>query len=83
MNLLNDDGEKQSEIEVPLVEADTLDARLLRSRPQAVPERVREALVRTGHTLHEERLLVPVFLDDGRRAIVAVDRAQVIAGITY
>jgi hypothetical protein len=83
MNLLNNEGEKQSEIEVPLVEAETLDARLLRSRPQAVPERVREALVRTGHTLDEERLLVPVLLDDGRRAIVAVDHAQVSAGITY
>ncbi len=83
MNLLNDEGEKQSEIELPLVEADTFDARLLRSRPQAVPERVREALVQSGHTLEEERLLVPVYLQDGRCAIVAVDRAQVSTGITY
>jgi hypothetical protein len=83
MNLLNDEGEKQSEIELPLVEADQLDASLLRSRPRAVPDRIREALVRSGHTLDEERLLVPVLLDDGRRAIVAVDRAQVSAGITY
>jgi hypothetical protein len=48
-----------------------------------VPDRIREALVRSGHTLEEERLLVPVLLDDGRRAIVAVDLAEVSAGITY
>ena len=83
MNVLGTDGQKQSEIELPLIEAEAFDARLLRSKPTAVPERVREALVQSGHTLEEERLLVPVYLQDGRRAIVAVDRAQVSTGITY
>jgi hypothetical protein len=83
MNVLGADGQKQSEIELPLIEAETFDPSLLRSKPVAVPESVREALVQSGHTLEEERLLVPVYLQDGRRAIVAVDRAQVSTGITY
>jgi len=77
MSLVSNDGQPDREIKVPLVETDQLDLRWLESRPEAVPQSLVEALRKQGHQVDQRRLYVPVVLDDGRRAIVPLDQAEV------
>jgi hypothetical protein len=77
MSLLNGHGNVDRQIEIPVVEADRLDPHWLQTTPSAIPDQFVEALRRSGHTVEEQRLYVPIVLDDGRRAIVALDQARV------
>ncbi|MEX2138009.1 MAG: hypothetical protein WD894_02020 [Pirellulales bacterium] len=77
MALVDGQGNVERQIEVPVVEADGFDPRWLQMPPSVMPEHVVKALRRSGHTVDEQRLFVPVWLDDGRQAIVALDRAEV------
>jgi hypothetical protein len=77
MALVSNNGQPQREIEIPLVETDQFDPRWLESRPQAISQSVVEALQRHGHQVDQRRLYVPVELDDGRRAILPLDQAEV------
>jgi hypothetical protein len=77
MALVSNNGQQEREIEIPLVETDQFDPRWLESRPQAMPQSVVEALQRRGHQVDQRRLYVPVVLDDGRRAILPLDQAEV------
>lgn len=77
LSVLGENGTKQQDIEIPLVEADRLNAEWLEEGPQAVPPAVVEALRRAGHTVCQQRYYVPVILQDGRSAIVPIDEASV------
>jgi hypothetical protein len=77
MTLVDSRGDATRQIEVPLVETDQLDPNWLASQPSAMPEEEVEELRRLGYRVDQERFYVPVMLDDGRRAIVPLDRAEV------
>ncbi|MBN1394571.1 MAG: hypothetical protein JW959_06080 [Pirellulales bacterium] len=64
-------------LDLPAVERDKIDKNWLQNVPQAIPQRVREALARTGHDVKQRRELVPVSLDDGRKLIMPVDQVDV------
>lgn len=70
-------GKPGRAIELPALERDRLDERWLQGAPQAIPERVRAALARTGHEVQQRRELLPVPLDDGRQLVVPVDNVDV------
>jgi hypothetical protein len=84
MELVDDQGNVQRQFGVPIVEASQFPAGFLQRDPSAIPDEVVEALRQSGHTVQEQRLLVPVWLDDGRPAILPVDRAAVTyAGVQF
>jgi hypothetical protein len=84
MTLVDGRGDAQRQIEVPLVETDRLDPNWLASQPAAMPEDEVEELRRLGYRVDQQRFYVPVTLDDGRRAIVPLDRANIrYAGIQF
>jgi hypothetical protein len=64
-------------IDVPAVERDNVDGQWLRSLPPTIPDDVLQALARTGHQVEQQRELVPVPLNDGRRLVLPVDRVNV------
>ncbi len=70
-------GEPGPSFNLPVVERDNIDEQWLRSVPPAIPEKVRQALVRTGHEIQQRRGLVSAPLEDGRRLVVPVDRVEV------
>jgi hypothetical protein len=84
MALTDGRGNVERQVEVPVVEADQLDPSWLRARPSVLPDEVAESLRHSGHTVEEERLFLPVWLDDGRQAILPLDRAEVkFAGMQF
>jgi hypothetical protein len=84
MTVVNKNGDGEQQFEIPVVEADRLDAGWLASRPAAIPPQAVEELRRRGYRIDEQRLLVPVVLDDGRRAILPFDQAEITyAGMQF
>lgn len=64
-------------MDVPAVERNNIDEQWVRSVPAAIPDNVMQALHRTGHQVEQQRELVPVPLQDGRRLVMPVDRVNV------
>jgi hypothetical protein len=70
-------GDINRQFELPVVEANGFSPSWLAHRPAAVSPQAVEALEDQGFRVEQERLYVPVVLDDGRQAIVSFDRAAV------
>ena len=70
-------GKSGPSFNLPAVERDNIDEQWLRDVPPAIPEKVRQALVRTGHEIQQRRELVSAPLKDGRRLVVPVDQVEV------
>ncbi len=70
-------GQPGPSINLPAIERDRLDKDWMQSVPPAIPEKVREALARTGHEVQQRRELVPVQLKDGRQLVMPVDQVDV------
>jgi hypothetical protein len=84
MTLVDGRGDAQRQIEVPLVETDRFDPSWLASQPAAMLEDEVEELRRLGYRVDQQRFYVPVMLDDGRQAIVPLDRANIrYAGMQF
>jgi hypothetical protein len=64
-------------LKVPAIERNNIDQQWLSNLPPAIPEDVRQAFSRTGHQIEQHRELVPVSLQDGRRAVVPVDQVDI------
>ena len=77
MTLMDNRGDIERQLEIPVVEADSLDPRFFKRPPSAIPQNLVSALRRSGYTVEEQRLFVPVVLDDGRQAIIPLDQAEV------
>jgi hypothetical protein len=75
--VVDNQGEVERQLEIPLVEADGLNAGWLARRPAAMSPQQVETLESYGYRVDQERLYVPVVLEDGRQAIVSLDRAAV------
>jgi hypothetical protein len=84
MSLVDNRGDIERQLEIPVVETDSFDPRWLQGPPSAIPQKLADALRRNGHIVEEQRLFVPVRLDDGRQAIIPFDQAEVrFAGTSY
>jgi len=70
------DGEEQT-LYLPAIERPAIDEDWVQSLPKAVPDDVRQSLYRTGHQVSEQRELVPIMTNDGRRVVVPVDKVNV------
>jgi hypothetical protein len=68
---------RESSIDLPLVDAADVDPRWLNSPPTAVPRHVQTALERTGYRVQQQRQIVPIDLEDGRKVFVPVDQIEV------
>lgn len=77
MAVVDNQGDVERELEIPVVEADGLNAGWLTRRPAAMSPQQVETLENYGYRVDQERLYVPVILEDGRQAIVSLDRAAV------
>ncbi|MDX2035995.1 MAG: hypothetical protein SFX72_05040 [Isosphaeraceae bacterium] len=62
---------------IPLMAGATIDRDWLEGRGDAVPESIRVRLEREGYRVREQRSLMSLDLDDGRRAVVPVDNVRV------
>jgi hypothetical protein len=84
MAVVDHQGDVERQFELPVVEADQLSPGWLARRPAAVSQQAVEALEDSGFRVDQVRFYVPVVLDDGRAAIVSLDRATVkYGGIQY
>jgi hypothetical protein len=84
MTLVDNQGDIERQLEIPVVETDSLDPGWLGRPPSAIPHEIADALRRDGHIVEEQRLYVPVRLDDGRQAIIPLDQAEVrFVGASY
>jgi hypothetical protein len=84
MTVVDNQGGIERQLEIPVVETDTFDPRWLQRPPSAIPRELASALRRNGHSVEEQRLYVPVRLDDGRQAIIPLDQAEVrFVGASY
>jgi hypothetical protein len=84
MTLVDSRGDIERQLEIPVVETDSFDPRWLQRPPSAIPQKLADALRRNGHIVEEQRLFVPVRLEDGRQAIFPLDQAEVrFAGASY
>jgi hypothetical protein len=77
MAVVDNQGDVERELQIPVVEADGLNAGWLTRRPAAMSPQQVETLENYGYRVDQERLYVPVILEDGRQAIVSLDRAAV------
>ncbi len=76
VRLGSQDGGPQ-DLELPLVEGPDAE-QWVRNSPTGLPPEIVAHLERSGYHVQTQRRLVPVDLDDGRRAIVPVDEVQVV-----
>ena len=84
MTVVGGNGAGERQFEIPIVETDRLDNGWLAGQPAAIPPQAADELRRRGYRVDEQRLLVPVVLDDGRRAILPFDQAEVTyAGMQF
>jgi len=65
------------EIELPVVEGGAAGADFVQSPPAALPLDVQRVLERMGARVQQQRELVPLRMQDGRRLIVPVDKVEV------
>jgi hypothetical protein len=65
-----------STAEVPILAGPGLDPEWLMKQPMPVSDRERAVLERQGYALDQERRLVAMPLDDGRRVVVPVDQVR-------
>jgi hypothetical protein len=68
---------KMATIRLPAVERNTLDEQWLRSVPMAVSDEVLEALKQQGVEVRQQREILPMDMQDGRRLVVPMDRIEV------
>jgi hypothetical protein len=84
LTLVDSRGEEERQIEVPVVETDRLDPSWLAGQPSAISAEEIEQIRRLGYRVDQERFYVSVMLDDGRSAIVPLDRAKIRhAGVQF
>jgi hypothetical protein len=69
-------GDSQS-LNVPVVEGSNLDENWVENQGSALPPNVVRMLERMGHEVQQQRQLLPIQLDDGRRGLVPVDDVKV------
>jgi hypothetical protein len=70
-------GGRTASVTLPARVADHLDPSWLESLPSAVPEDVIIALRESGREVRQQRQLIPLPLQDGRRLVVPVDQVEV------
>lgn len=71
------DGQHAGTFELPACEQQRLDSRWPNSLPPALPSDVMESLERLGYRVRQQRELLPIEMQDGRRLIVPVEEVQV------
>ena len=64
-------------VEIPRVRDASFNQNLLDQEPDAMPPEVQQAFERSGHQVVQEREMVPVQMNDGRRLVVPVDHAEI------
>ncbi len=69
-------GTSGQAVNVPALESEQLDERWLQNLPPPIPEKVLQALNRTGHRVRQRRELVPLPLEDGRQLVLPVDHVE-------
>jgi hypothetical protein len=70
-------GQGGQEVRLPVVERDQVDHSFLYPDAQAFPAQLREALRRAGYEVRQRHHLMPVPVQDGRDAVLPVDRLDV------
>lgn len=65
-----------AQIQLPCRESERLDEQWLHSLPGAISPEVRRALERNGYQVRQQRQLVPLPLEDGRRLVVPIDQVE-------
>jgi hypothetical protein len=74
---LGDDSASGGEsIRLPAIERESIDEAWLESLPQAMPPDVLRALENSGHRVRQDRRLMPLTMNDGRRLVVPVDQIE-------
>ncbi|HWB00858.1 MAG TPA: hypothetical protein VG713_20340 [Pirellulales bacterium] len=68
---------RNSQVQVPVTENASPAPNWWLAGDQGLPSDIRRALERAGHQIRQQRELLPVQLDDGRRAVVPVDRVEI------
>ncbi len=56
---------------------DAFDQALLEQIPDAIPPELQQAFEQSGHRIVQQREIVPIQMNDGRRLLVPVDRIQI------
>jgi hypothetical protein len=75
--MADETGKTVESLPLPARVADHLDPQWLDSFPPAMPQEVIRALKASGHEVQQQRELVPLPLQDGRRLLVPVDQVEV------
>lgn len=65
------------ESQMPVADGQSMDDDWLRGQPATMPREIQQALERLGHRVRQQRQLVPIPLEDGRRVMVPVDQIDV------
>ncbi|HJT35002.1 MAG TPA: hypothetical protein VJ783_23440 [Pirellulales bacterium] len=63
--------------QMPVAEGQGVNEDWLSGQPTAMPREIEQALERLGHRVRQQRQLVPIPLEDGRRVMVPVDQIDV------
>jgi hypothetical protein len=70
-------GNNNGTVVIPAKPRDRLDDQWMQNLPSAMPEKVRQALERTGHRVQQQREVIPVQMNDGRVLFVPVEQMDI------
>lgn len=76
--VVNGPDGRPREVELPVVDGERVDPRLVLEEDTAIPPEVLRALQASGHRLESRRELVPLRLDHQREVVVPVDHVRVV-----
>jgi hypothetical protein len=68
---------KTENVSIPRAHRDTFDSSLAKQVPDAIPLDVQQAFQRSGHQVVQQREIVPVPMNNGRRLMVPVDHVEI------
>ena len=71
------------EVDLPVTEAEELDAEWLAAQQSAMPPEMLEALEKAGHRVTQRSQVWPIRLQDGRRLLVPVEQFEVQVAKSY
>ena len=72
------DGAPTQSVDIPVVSDSDIDPVAFFDAPPSVPLAVRQALLRQGRVVHEQRQLLEIELSDGRRGVLPVSDITVV-----
>lgn len=73
-------------VKAPIIDSDELNEEWIANAQEfgvlqnTLPETIRDSLLEAGYTIHQERVLYPIPLGNGRTAIVPIDSVEVLRG---